>query len=83
MSHPEAINWSPRTRRSDSLEVYLLGRVDFESAVQLQLRWAEEISGRTDRLGALFLCEHPPVVTIGREGTGRNCWPTNGNSARD
>jgi lipoate-protein ligase B len=68
VSHPEAINWSPRTRRSDSLEVYLLGRVDFESAVQLQLRWAEEISGRTDRLGALFLCEHPPVVTIGREG---------------
>jgi len=69
VSHPATIDWSPRTRRSDSLEVYLLGRVDFEAAVQLQERWIYEISGRKDRLGALFLCEHPPVVTIGREGS--------------
>ena len=63
------IDWSPRTGGSDTLEVYLLGRVDFDSAVQLQERWSYELSGRTDRLGALFLCEHPPVVAIGREGT--------------
>ena len=69
MSHPSAIDWSPRARRSDSLEVYLLGRVDFASAVELQERWVYEISGRRDRQGALFLCEHPPVVTIGRTGS--------------
>ena len=69
MSHPSAIDWSPRARRSDSLEVYLLGRVDFASAVELQERWVYEISGRRDRQGALFLCEHPPVVTIGRKGS--------------
>ncbi len=68
MSHPAAIDWSPRTGVFDTLEVYLLGRVDFDSAVELQNRWAYELSGRTDRLGALFLCEHPPVVAIGREG---------------
>ena len=69
MSHLAAIDWSPRAGRSDSLEVYLLGRVDFDAAVQLQDRWIDEISGRKDRLGALLLCEHPPVVTIGREGS--------------
>tara|TARA_B100000029_G_scaffold513399_2_gene612898 strand:+ start:125 stop:874 length:750 start_codon:yes stop_codon:yes gene_type:complete len=64
----QAIDWSPRTRLSDSLEVYLLGRVELDAAIFLQQAWVEEISGRNDRLGALFLCEHPPVATIGREG---------------
>ena len=68
MSEPAAIDWRPQTRRSDTLEIYLLGRVDFDSAVELQQLWAEELATRTDRLGALFLCEHPPVVVIGREG---------------
>ncbi len=69
MNHAPATNWNPRARRSDSLEVYLLGRVDLESAVRLQQRWIYEITGRQDRLGVLLLCEHPPVVTIGREGS--------------
>jgi lipoate-protein ligase B len=58
------------TRRSSaSLEVHLLGLVDFESALVLQERLVYEISGRDDTQGALLLCEHPPIVTIGREGS--------------
>ncbi|WP_145261743.1 lipoyl(octanoyl) transferase LipB [Calycomorphotria hydatis] len=55
--------------RSDTLEVYLLGPVDFDSALFLQERAHYEVSGRDDRQGVLFLCEHPPTMTIGREGS--------------
>ena len=61
--------WSPANRKSDALQVYLLGMVDFDSALFLQERLLYEISGRTDRLGGLILCEHPPMVTIGRDGS--------------
>ena len=52
-----------------SLEVRLLGCVDFESALFLQERLVYELSGRSDTQGGLLLCEHPPMVTIGREGS--------------
>lgn len=52
-----------------ALEVHLLGLVDFDSARRLQERLAFDLSGRDDRHGTLLLCEHPPVVTIGREGS--------------
>lgn len=68
MTSTESI-WSPAQQASDSLEVYLLGLVDFESAVFLQERLAYEISGRDDAQGGLLICEHPPMVTIGREGS--------------
>jgi lipoyl(octanoyl) transferase len=61
--------WSPYHRASDSLEVYLLGLVDFDSALFLQERLVYEVSGRNDRLGGLLICEHPPIVTVGREGS--------------
>ena len=63
------INPFTSTRVSDSLEVHLLGLVDFESVLFLQERLVYEISGRNDRQGGLLLCEHPPMVTIGREGS--------------
>lgn len=56
-------------RVSESLEVFLLGCVDFESALLLQERFRDEVISRSDRLGGLFICEHSPVVTIGREGS--------------
>ena len=56
-------------RTSASLEVHLLGLVDFDSALFLQERLVYEISGRDDTQGGLLLCEHPPMVTIGREGS--------------
>lgn len=58
------------TRRSaDALEVHLLGLVDFESALFLQERLVYDISGRNDHQAGLLICEHPPLVTIGREGS--------------
>ncbi len=54
---------------SPALEVYLLGVVDFDSALFLQERLAYEISGRDDTYGGLLICEHPPLVTVGREGS--------------
>jgi lipoyl(octanoyl) transferase len=54
---------------SDSLEVRLLGMVDFDSATALQEWLVYELSGRADTQGALLLCEHPPVISIGREGS--------------
>ena len=54
---------------SDGLSVHLLGCLDRESAAALQERLAFDLSGRADRHGFLLLCEHPPGVTVGREGS--------------
>ena len=54
---------------SSALDVFLLGTVDFQSCVELQERLRREIAGRTDSHGAILVCEHPPSVTIGREGS--------------
>ena len=59
----------PASLASDSLEVYLLGTVDFDAALFLQERLVYEISGRDDTQGALIVCEHPPVITVGRDGS--------------
>ncbi|HUG93228.1 MAG TPA: hypothetical protein VML55_20470 [Planctomycetaceae bacterium] len=61
--------WPATVATAAPLEVYLLGVVDFESALFLQERLVYEISGRNDRQGALLVCEHPPIVTVGREGS--------------
>lgn len=61
--------WSSPSRASDALEVYLLGRVDFDAALFLQDRMLTEVQQRNDRYGVLLVCEHPPLVTIGRDGT--------------
>lgn len=55
--------------RSASLEVRLLGLLEFDSALRLQERIVYELSGRNDRQGVLLLCEHPPLISIGREGS--------------
>jgi lipoyl(octanoyl) transferase len=59
----------PPNAHRDPLEVYLLGLVDYDAALFLQERLIYETSGREDRTGGLLLCEHPPMVTIGREGS--------------
>lgn len=56
-------------RASAALQVHLLGVVDFDAALLLQKSLVREIAGRNDRFGALLLCEHPPLITIGREGS--------------
>ncbi len=64
-----AISPSPNWQDSSQLDVRLLGTVDFESAQFLLERSVYEISGRSDRFGSLFLCEHPPLITVGRAGS--------------
>ena len=59
--------WS--ASQEPSLEVYLLGLVDFESCLYLQDKLVGEIGDRNDGQGALLMCEHPPLITIGREGS--------------
>lgn len=46
-----------------------MGRVDFDAALFLQDRMLTEVQQRNDRYGVLLICEHPPLVTIGRDGT--------------
>jgi lipoyl(octanoyl) transferase len=51
-----------------ALHVYLLGLVEFEAALQLQRRLVYHASG-ADPQAALLLCEHPPLITVGRQGS--------------
>lgn len=55
--------------REPSLEAYLLGTVDFSSAVLLQERIALETAACGDGQITLLLCEHPPCISIGRKGS--------------
>jgi lipoyl(octanoyl) transferase len=50
------------------LQVYLLGSVDFDSAQTLQRHLVYEVGGNRSS-AALILCEHPPLITIGRHGS--------------
>src|SRR3954447_16736143 len=51
-----------------ALQVYLLGLVDFETALRFQRRLHFDVcDGRM--AAALVLCEHPPIITVGRLGS--------------
>jgi lipoyl(octanoyl) transferase len=52
-----------------SLEVHLLGEVPFDDALGLQQRLVYEAGGHSGRTIWLLVCEHPPVITIGRLGS--------------
>lgn len=58
--------------QSEALQVHLLGLVDYDAAIGLQRHLAREVSARNDRQGHLFLCEHPPGISIGRDGSRAN-----------
>lgn len=51
------------------LGVHLLGLVELEAMSGLQEQQIYELSGRNDLNGTLFLCEHPPVISMGRESS--------------
>ena len=53
------------------LEIILLGRMEYGRALKLQEeRW--EIVSRCEARDALFLVEHPPVITLGIRGKEEN-----------
>ncbi|MEW4566353.1 lipoyl(octanoyl) transferase LipB [Tautonia sp. JC769] len=56
------------TDHSPPLEVYLLGLIDFDEAQLLQQRLVYDL-GESEAAGALVLCEHPPMISIGRSGS--------------
>jgi lipoyl(octanoyl) transferase len=57
------------TALNGSLEVYLLGLVDYDAALYLQEQLSRDVAEQVDGRGALLVCEHPPLITIGREGS--------------
>ena len=62
-------DWEHVDRGSTALEVFLLGKVDFQSAMGLQARLLNQVAQRQDRHGIVLVCEHPPTISIGREGS--------------
>jgi lipoyl(octanoyl) transferase len=50
------------------LHVYLLGQVDYEEGLRLQRLLVDEVRRRRDH-GALVVCEHPPFISVGRQGS--------------
>jgi lipoyl(octanoyl) transferase len=51
-----------------SLQVYLLGAIGFEAALSWQRRLVYQVSGEPES-ATLILCEHPPLITVGRQGS--------------
>jgi lipoyl(octanoyl) transferase len=51
-----------------TLQAYLLGLVDFDAALLLQRRLFYDVTGHRDR-AAIIVCEHPPLITVGRHGS--------------
>jgi lipoyl(octanoyl) transferase len=50
------------------LQTYLLGAVEFEAALAFQRRLVYQVAGDSAS-AALVLCEHPPLITVGRQGS--------------
>jgi len=61
MSAPEA--------ELPAMEAHLLGRLDFDLAEQLQRHVLDRIAERDDGRIALLICEHEPIITVGRAGS--------------
>src|SRR5438445_6598332 len=59
---------SNSTSAESVLQVYMLGLVEFEAALALQRRLVYQVTGDPNT-AALILCEHPPLITVGREGS--------------
>lgn len=58
-------------RQATGLHVYLLGTVDFDAALSLQRRLVYEIAENRGH-AALVLCQHLPLITVGRQGSFRH-----------
>lgn len=70
---PDSAN-SPHGSMADdgppgAIQFHLLGSVPFDQALLLQNRLAFDASGDPDGRIAVLLCEHAPLITIGRKGS--------------
>jgi lipoyl(octanoyl) transferase len=55
--------------RRPAAEVFLLGQVDFDACLALQRRLVSDSASRAAGNISLLVCEHPPIITIGRSGS--------------
>lgn len=60
---------SPQPARDFAAHFHLLGCVDFEDCQSLQRRLAYDALSRGDGRIAVLICQHAPLVTIGRAGS--------------
>jgi lipoyl(octanoyl) transferase len=67
-SSPPARSWSHVERRA-SVEVFLLGQVDFHHCLALQEKLVEASYSRAGGTISLLVCEHSPVVSVGQGGS--------------
>ena len=58
-----------RPTREFPVHIHLLGTVDFEDCLSLQRRLAYDALSRADGRIVVLICEHPPLITIGRSGS--------------
>jgi lipoyl(octanoyl) transferase len=56
-------------QRGPSVEAFLLGQCDFDALLALEHRLVYEAGDRADGQITLLVCEHPPLVTVGRFGS--------------
>ncbi|MHC2069990.1 lipoyl(octanoyl) transferase LipB [Bremerella sp. T1] len=64
---------SDNTRpRPAIIDFHHMGIVDFDQCVALQKRLVYESGGRDDGHITCLLCEHPPLISIGRAGSRRH-----------
>jgi len=64
---------SPAAAQLDALRpaagFHLLGQIDFDTCLALQQRLVYEAGGTARRQVQVLVCEHPPLITIGRLGS--------------
>jgi lipoyl(octanoyl) transferase len=61
-------SWYAPVSEHPSLPVYFLGPIPLSAFLSWQRRLAFEVALK-DRPGCLVVCEHPPAISIGREGS--------------
>jgi lipoyl(octanoyl) transferase len=54
---------------SFAVQFYLLGSIDYEDCQWLQRRLVYEVGGYDDGRMVALLCEHPPLISVGRRGS--------------
>ena len=64
----ELLPFSNSKNAESVLQVYMLGLVEFEAALALQRQLVYQVTGDRNT-AAVILCEHPPLITVGREGS--------------
>lgn len=65
---PQPLTHSAVDATEPVLQGYLLGSVEFEALLAFQRRLVYQVSG-SRQVAGLVLCEHPPLITVGRHGS--------------